>query len=335
MGICFWERIFEKFFAKLKTQFAKYDLQITDERSKDSIVVLDIEIYKFQNQLHTREHRKETASFSFLKFGSAHPKYAYKGIIKSQLLRLRRLCSRDFDFNIAIQNLRERCVNSGYDASLVDQILSTSSGLTRNISPKIYTVVQTNEVIRWITLSNSHYDQEILEFINRMNLKLKPHNIEFENVKTTGPSLSKLLFNNNGNNKANQMCGNCGICVDNRRGDEKKIVSTTRNVSYQINENLSCTRSGIYCVTCNCITQYTGKTSIPYNVRFLEHFDRKKGSAIFEHTQQCNEGNSVSSYKIQFLEDVWSRGKYSLSEREYLWNQRIKGSMNIQKTLIS
>ena len=329
------KKIFQKFLQKLSNQFEKHELQITSETSQESIVVLDIEIYKFQNKLHTKEHRKETASSSYLKYGSAHPKFIYKGIVKSQLLRLRRLCSRDFDFDIAVKQLRERGLNSGYDVELIDEILSTSSNLVRNISPVPKTSVETNEVIRWITLSNSLFDNEISEFLKRTNMNLQPLSIKIENVKTTGPTLSKLLFNNNGNKKANHMCGNCNICTNRRRGDENNIFSTTRNVSYKIDKNLSCTRSGIYCIKCGCVIQYTGKTSIPFNVRFPEHFDKNKGSAIFEHSKTCIKGKSMSDYNIQFLEDVWNRGKYSLSEREYLWNHRLKGSLNIQKTLKS
>ena len=101
-------------------QFLKHDLQITNEISNRSIVVLDIEIYKFQNQLHTREYRKETSSLSYFKFGSAHPSFGYKGIIKSQLIRLRRISSRDYYFNIAVDKLRTRCMNSGYHIDEVD-----------------------------------------------------------------------------------------------------------------------------------------------------------------------------------------------------------------------
>ena len=42
---------------------------------------------------------------------------------------------------------------------------------------------------------------------------------------------------------------------------------------------------------------------------------------------------NVLDIQVQFLENVWDRGKYSLSEREYLWNKRMKGSINVQKTL--
>ena len=93
------------------------------------------EIYIDNNQFHTKEHRKETASNSYVKFGSAHPKHCFKGIVKSQLTRLRRLCSKDSDFINAVEGLRVRCLSSGYDAEMVNEILSTANRLTRVLKP--------------------------------------------------------------------------------------------------------------------------------------------------------------------------------------------------------
>ena len=327
------QKLFRTFFSKLSNQFAKYDLQITNEVSTSSIVVLDIEIYKFQNKLHTREHRKETATTSYLKFGSAHPKYIYKGILRSQMIRLRRICSRDCDFENALKGLRQRCLNSGYDKNIVNEMMNTSKDLVRHLNPTQNPPTRNKCVIRWVTLSNGNFENEISKFVNKLNTKLTSQNILIENVKTTGPSLSKLLFNNNGNEKISAMCGNCNICIDDRRGDTKLVKSSIRSVDYKIDHKLGCKRSGIYCVTCNCQEQYTGKTTIPYTKRFSEHFKKDGGSAVFGHSVRCNEGKSMGDYTIQFLEDVWSRGKYTLSEREHLWDHRIKGSMNIQKIL--
>ena len=71
---------------------------------------------------HTKEHRKETASNSYIKIGSAHPSHTFKGIIKSQMYRLRRLCSKDSDFLLVINNLKSRCINSGYDIEIINGI---------------------------------------------------------------------------------------------------------------------------------------------------------------------------------------------------------------------
>ena len=57
-------------------------------------------------------------------------KHCFKGIVKSQMIRLRRLCSRDSDFVEAIAKLRQRCINSGYDVTMVDEILGQARELT-------------------------------------------------------------------------------------------------------------------------------------------------------------------------------------------------------------
>ena len=53
------------------------------------------------------------------------------------MLRLRRLCSRDCDFHDAIAKLKERCIYSGYDVKLVDNILLCADSLDRVLTPKV------------------------------------------------------------------------------------------------------------------------------------------------------------------------------------------------------
>ena len=118
--------LFTEFYEKLATQFKLFDLDLTLETSKEEIVMLDLVIFINNGKLHTKENRKETASNSYLRYGSAHPSFTFKGIVKSQMLRLRRLCSRNEDFIEAIKQLRERCVNSGYNDAVVDDILNGS-----------------------------------------------------------------------------------------------------------------------------------------------------------------------------------------------------------------
>lgn len=97
-GVFLGSQYFEHFFNMLEGQFNKFELKLTYEMSNEKIHLLDIEIFIEEQTFHTKEHRKETASDSYVKFGSAHPKHCFKGIIKSQMFRLRRLCSRDIDF---------------------------------------------------------------------------------------------------------------------------------------------------------------------------------------------------------------------------------------------
>ena len=325
------QRLFDKFYKKIVLQFRKYELEITSETSKESIVILDIDVFKANNQLHTKEHRKETASNSYLRMGSAHADYTFKGIVKSQMYRLRKLCSRDEDFISAIAGLKERCINSGYDLAMVNEILSSANDLNREIKTTHNITIDDTHKIRWIILSHSCFENDIADFIKTMNQVLKPEHIQFELVKTTAPSIGRLLFNNfDRTDEARTNC--CIICNNNVRGDDSVITSSVTKNSYRITSNIDCHNSGIYAITCKCVGQYSGKTTVGFNNRFPEHWNHKS-SSVYKHLEHYKCTNNCNEIKMQFLENVWGRGKYSLSEREFLWNKRLKGVINIQKTL--
>ena len=103
-------------------------------------------------------------------------------------------------------------------------------------------------------------------------------------------------------------------------------------MSYAVDNSLRCTDGGIYVVTGACHSQYTGKT-VDFCKRFKEHLSTSKSSTVYQHKTKCARCYIPQDFRLTFVENLFSRGKYSLSEREYLWNYRIKGSMNVQKTL--
>lgn len=326
-------KLFEKYYFKMKSHFKKYDLDLTIKKSRTDIEILDIEIYKFQNQFHTKEHRKETSSLSYLKFGSAHPNYTFRGIVKGQLYRLRRLCSRKVDFDAGVEGLRVRCLSSGYDMKMVDEILSSKDSLIRTLSPHRNQINDDIIKIRWVILANSRVEGDIMQFVKKVNNANQQNGIKLEIVKSTGPSIAKMLFNNNDKVDTGKICGdNCEWCP-NWQGNENVIKCNTNGSILKIDSSLGCMDSGIYAINSKCEAQYTGKTTGFYKERFNEHFLDTGGSSVKEHLSTCHVCLDKTDFKMQFLESVWKRGKYSLSEREYLWNKRIKGSINIQKTL--
>ena len=326
-------KLFEKYFSKLITHFKKYDLDLTIEKSYSNIVILDIEIYKFQNQFCTKEHRKDTSSLSYLKFGSAHPNHVFRGIIKGQLYRLRRLCSRKGDFDEAVVNLRERCLSSSYDKNMVDEILSKKDSLIRTLYPHKHRTVDDVINIQWVVLSNSTVKNEIPKFVSRINSANMQNNIKLEIVKQTGSSLGKLLFNNNDKNERSKLCADTCSWCGKWESDSSIITSSVDQSPYKIDNSLGCVNSGIYAISGKCESQYTGKTTTTFKGRFDEHFSGSNASTVNEHLSSCSTCVGKEDFKIQYLENVWNRGKYSLSEREYLWNERLKGSINIQKML--
>ena len=267
----------------------KIKKDLTLETSKEEIVMLDLVIFINNGKLHTKENRKETASNSYLRYGSAHPSFTFKGIVKSQMLRLRRLCSRNEDFVEAIEQLRERCLNSGYNEEVVDDILKEAGNLERSLSTKTKMDNGTRHKIRWVTMSHSYSETEVKNFVNNMNTALQNRPIRFELIKTTAPTLGKLLFNNNNKNDAtdytNTCKSTCKICSSDNKGNEKKAVSKATGATYNIDNNSLCCNSGIYLITCKCEEQYVGKTTVSFRKRFTEH--GSKNTSVKERLNIC------------------------------------------------
>ena len=336
-GVFLGKAKFDLFFYELKKQFTKYDLNLTYETSNRSIILLDIEIFIEDGLFHTREHRKQTASSSYVKFGSAHPKHSFKGIVKSQLKRIRRLCSKDCDFMKAVQQLRQRCINSGYMPEMVDGILLNARSMKRELFPhNIGSITNSDKVIRWVTLAGTTYEKSIGDFVSKINKSLVTSGIKFQVVKSTGQSLGSMLFHNNVQHIKEMCTGKaCVACRHKIRSDAKVVMSPINGRIYPINSSLTCIDSGIYCITCPCSSLYVGKTTSKFKERLKSHFNKSKKSAVLDHSLVCSVGSNVKNYTMLFLEDMHARGKYSLSEREFLWNERLRGDLNIQKTLKS
>lgn len=93
-----------------------------------SIDFLDTTIYKgtafHQNQtLDIKVYFKETDTHALLFKTSFHPKHTYKGLVKSQLIRFKRICTQDKDFKEAVDILFGTLRKRGYSRSLLRHCL--------------------------------------------------------------------------------------------------------------------------------------------------------------------------------------------------------------------
>ena len=229
---------------------------------------------------------------------------------------------------------------SGYDPELVQGILDQAGALQRRLESRAQPTAMNDtdemKAIRWVVLSGTSYEKNITTFTRNINELLKNHNIRLELVKSTGSSLGRLLFNNREKYETHQCnSGNCSICAHQIRDPGNHVASKITRCEYKVDRSLSCTDSGIYRITCPCSAAYTGKTTTSFGQRFDEHFKSYHKSSINDHSKECPQGKNKEDYKLQFLENVFSRGKYTLSEREFLWNERLGGEINIQKILRS
>ena len=341
---------FKQFFQLLQSAFSKFGLELTCEtdgyiqfkdnsfveKANQAITFLDVELYKDNGCLSSREHRKETSACSYLLSTSAHPKHTFAGIVKSQLLRIRRICSNDLDYLDAVDKLKVRCLNSGYSHAMVDRILALAPSLKRNLE---YTsrigksALNKHLNVRLVILSGTMYENDFIKFSRRMNSLFQDSGLHIDIVTSTSLSLSRLLFNNNEKQLLDHCTDSkCLICKYGTLNKSGMITSNATGHSYVIDNTLRCTDGGIYVATGACHSQYTGKT-VDFCKRFIEHLSTSKSSTVYQHKTKCAKCYIPQDFGVTFVENIYSRGKYSLSEREYLWNHRIKGSMNIQKTL--
>ena len=168
-----------------------------------------------------------------------------------------------------------------------------------------------------------------------MNSYLSSFGFKIEIVRSTAPTIGQLLFNNNNKSSVIQECNmnNCVVCPIGTQNKSGLVKSSVTNKEYKVDKDLTCNEGGVYIVSANCSGQYTGKT-VHFGNRNVYHFHTNT-TAISDHQRLCNECNSPENYSLTFVENYLRRGKYSLSEREMLWNTRIKGIINAQKTLKS
>ena len=115
--------------------------------------------------------------------------------MKSQLYRLRNLCSRDIDFEKVVVELRKRCINSEYPADLVTEVLSSSTTLIRYITKEQQLEGNNNmQNIRIVTLAGTDYGKEFTKFAMRMNPLIKTAGINIQIVNQLHPQLVDCYF---------------------------------------------------------------------------------------------------------------------------------------------
>lgn len=105
-------------------------IQLKTELNKQSIDFLDTTVFKGPNftsnsKLDIKVFFKSTDTHALLHKDSFHPKHTFKGIVKSQILRFKRICTRDEDFWEAVGILFKFLRKRRYSRSFLRNCLKT------------------------------------------------------------------------------------------------------------------------------------------------------------------------------------------------------------------
>lgn len=127
------EEEFKEFVATLNAHDPS--IQLKTELNKESIDFLDTTVFKgpkFQTEgkLDIKVFFKVTDTHALLHKNSFHPKHTFRGIVKSQILRFKRICTRREDFKKAVSILFKALRNRGYSRGFLVKCLRTVQDAT-------------------------------------------------------------------------------------------------------------------------------------------------------------------------------------------------------------
>lgn len=105
-------------------------IQLKAEIDQQSINFLDTTIYKGQDfektqKLDIKVYFKTTDTHALLYKTSFHPKHTFRGVVKSQILRFKRICTREEDFKEATRILFKALQERGYTRSFLRDCFKT------------------------------------------------------------------------------------------------------------------------------------------------------------------------------------------------------------------
>ena len=311
----------------LKNSFGS--LRLTFEVN-DKVKYLDLEIKRddLTSYLDFSMYFKPTNTFSYLKIDSNHPKYIFKNLIKSLLIRVRRICSKFSNFIIFASKISFQLVSRGYSRTTIDKIFTMTAKLDRDIllqyKPKKVINYESTFIIK------NKFDNNILNFkelATKAFTNFKAENPLFKDYKvmiinSMQNNISSLLVNNFKFPFRKSFCynscqiSNCNICIFSNKNHN---IFLTERFILPIFTNSDCSSENvIYLIFCSfCRFFYIGQSNSIKN-RIYNHINDIKKFKPFS-----DDNTSVSihfnlkhhDFKSHFSFFVFRRDILNLNER--------------------
>jgi hypothetical protein len=331
------------------------DIKITLNHSETDISFLDTTVFKHTDEnnittLQTKVFFKETDTHQLLHHSSFHPRHTFSGILKSQVLRFRRLSSFKRDYDVACYILFDSLVNRGYNKR---NLRKMKLDIWCNYNPRI---VDRNKPIFPIVIPYSPLASHLIYEWRKLILQ---HDL-FKDYRITAafcrnknlaellaPRISRPDSNNNNNNNNNGTILNnllgCSQCMS-KRCKACPFVTVTKTFNsaytrrqYTIKGSFNCKSSNIvYLITCSlCNKQYVGETQRTLAERLTDHRSNitlQKNTPLanhfnlpghtFNHLAVVVIDHVTAAEVASFRSDTW-RIKSNLLQRESSWQRQL------------
>ena len=331
--------------------------------------VLHVADESSSNGFYITDYVKPTAEGRrFLDGSSFHPHHVFKAIITGEAKRLRRLNTKDENYNRSVQRLKEKCDRSNFNKSVTDKMIQIVQNWN-NMEEKKTNKEKDDKNNKKVNLTWPTQFKNLVK-LNDLEKKLVPEaSISFCKPPTLANQLLnyKVISHNtsiSNNSKVGNKCLKCGLCgchgkLKNNMVLEANTVQLNDGKTVRTkNHNLNCNSYGIYAALCSiCNNIYVGQTKNSFTdrwnghratwkklySRFLvgEHEVRpaKDEQSLFHHYVEYHQ-NALPTTKPLSLSDAYmvlflqQPPKCDLDFHENNWISKLNATINIQKTFL-
>jgi hypothetical protein len=317
-------------------------IEIKLEASLVSANFLDITIYKNQNlnntfSIGTKIYVKPTDTQNLLHTKSFHPPHTTKGILKSQLIRYKRISSTWEDYIGAAKTLFTNLRDRGYSwTKMWDELKyiwfyhkdKEIKSDDEKSNPDLFPIILHYDKI------GSKLSQKYRDILNKSNLF---HNTKFLLAYKNHKNLSKYLINSvikiaDDTETQKYFCKKCNnkkckACNHIIEGFTFSCYNTKK--TFNLKQNITCkSKNLIYLVTCRkCLKQYVGQTSRTLAERINNHLScirKHKNNPISLHFNMPD--HSLNDFNIQGIELINSQNNIAelLNNKETYWQHTLQ-----------
>lgn len=294
-------------------------IRVKVEKNEDEINFLDTTIFKgpgFQDsgRLDTRVYFKSTDTHALLHRDSHHHAHVFRGIVKAQLLRFRRICTKEGDRVEAIRTLFGALKRRGYSRGFLRAVAKEEAGVggggrtLQQARKRILTlVVQFSGTARGLAWA-------IWKNFNRL-----------AQDEALGAQYRMMVAYRRGKNLGNMLVhSKLGPASRGCKGRVRvTLVREGRSGVYKVKQDIPLNRKNcVYLIRCSlCGKRYVGETKNTILTRMWGHRHAvRRGTAhIVPHFRR----HSIQSLKICGLEHNPEWSKRDRLRRERHWIERL------------
>ena len=313
-------------------------IKFTAEWSRESVTFLDTRVIREGNRLITDLYTKPTDTHQYLHRHSCHPPHCKTSIAYSQALRIRRICSKESDYERRVGELKTYLVARGYNEAEVTRQIGKATEQKREdlLIPRIKNKEQVTPLV--VTF---HPDLPPLTRILRNNQCVintsprlrgalpEPPLVAYRRPPNLRNFLVRAAYGqkratHEGNSRCNQP--RCKTCAHIRTGTT--LRSTTTGERFRVKATANClTRNVVYVLECTkCSIQYVGETENALRVRLTGHRSdirhRRTEKPVARHFNLVD--HSINDLTIMVIETIHREDTEYRKRKERYWIETLR-----------